>query len=296
MAEMLVVQEIGIEVFPCTQRLLDEAASMADLPIKVTSCQGGLPASFQHACNGKGHHEIHVDASFAGLVGVERANYYLSHEAAHAIRALSVPPDQRRGTVLQQEEEAEDSEKALLALAAESVARGKYAENQEVFEAFVEWENTMLGALGIPEEIEVDRYVLQQCPELRNAFGIHLCGMNAKFESLFKEEGKPKAELVWWEPLDSMWLATCCCVLWVEGRWMGQKLIKPFYRRPDILEMGRKLLAIVEAKEPGHLGDMKAEEQFIETLGLAGIFKVVPIKDIADPDESPPDGEPVVDG
>jgi hypothetical protein len=41
---------------------------------------------------------------------------------------------------------------------------------------------------------------------------------------------------------------------------------------------------------------MKAEEQFIETLGLAGIFKVVPIKDIADPDESPPDGEPVVDG
>ena len=99
---------------------------------------------------------------------MEQANFYLAHEATHAIRAFSVPFDQRRGTTLL--EAAEDSEKALLALAAESVARGKYTEIQEVFKAFVEWENAMLGALGGPEEIEVDRDVLQQCPELRKTF------------------------------------------------------------------------------------------------------------------------------
>lgn len=103
---------------------------------------------------------------------MEQANFYLAHEATHAIRAFPVPFDQRRGTTLL--EAAEDSEKALLALAAESVARGKYTEIQEVFKAFFEWENAMLGALGGPEEIEVDRDVLQQCPELRKAFGFRV--------------------------------------------------------------------------------------------------------------------------
>lgn len=288
MNDMLIVEDIGIEVFPCTQRLLDEAASMADLPIRLTSYHRGIPACFRIACRGKGYHEIHLDASWAGLVGVEQANFYLAHEATHAIRAFSVPFDQRRGTILR--EDAEESEKALLALAAESVARGKYTEIQEVVEAFFEWENAMLGSLGGPEEIEVDRYVLQQCPELRKAFGIQLRKSKVDLEN--RLNGNP----LFWEPLDSMLFATLYSVLRVEGEWIGQKLTKPFYRFPNILRRGKELLAIVEAKEPDHLGDIKAEEQWIEVLGLQDIFKVVSLSDIADFEESPSDGELIVVG
>jgi hypothetical protein len=286
--KMLIVKDIGIEVFPCTQRLLDEAASMADLPIVITSYHRGVPACFRIACRGKGYHEIHVDASWAGLVGVEEANFYLAHEATHAIRAFSVPFDQRRGTTLR--EAAKDSEVALLALAAESVARGKYTEIQEVFKAFVDWENAMLGALGGPEEIEVDRYVLQQCPELKNAFGIQLRKSKALVEIGLN------CIPIYWEPLDSMLFAASYSVLRVEGEWIGQNLIKPFYGFPNILKTGKELLAIVEAKEPDHLGDINAEEQWIEVLGLQDIFKVVSIDNIADFEESPSDEELVIVG
>lgn len=276
-AEMLITEDLGIEVYPCTQRLLDEAARTADLPIVITTDQQRTVGSFRLASKDRDYHEINVDTSAAFLSSLDRANYVLAHEATHAIRAFTLPPEQRRVVTCH---DAKDALKVGLALTMKAVEQGVCADLDSALEFFYEWECEMQGYLGGPEEIEVDNSVWQQCPELRDA----KAKMTLEFQrsvDYFLNGNSP-----FWEPLTSVMCATIFPQLWVAGGLIGRKLTRVFYNYPDAFNAGKQLLAIVQQKEPDHLGDIQAEEQWIEALGLGDIFRLVAPSELSGYDES----------
>jgi hypothetical protein len=288
---MLIVEDLGIEVYPCTQRLLDDAARTADLPIVVTSDPLKALASFKPASKDMDHHEINVDTS---LHSVLEANWSLAHEASHAIRVLTVPPEQRWVVICQY---GEDALRKGYDFSVEGVRKGKYDDIQASYDSFQDWERTMRGWLAGPEEIEVDRYVWQRCPELRNTYS----EMLGKAESFV--ENTLHGDCPYWEPLNSTMCATLYSLLWIAGGWTGKKLTRPFYDCPDALQTGRELLAIVQQNEPNHLGCLKATDQWIEALGLQDIFRAAALSEVSDHSDSSPldfsvseDGELVIVG
>lgn len=280
MAEILIPEELGTVVYPCTQRLLDEAAKMADLPIAITTYQrdDGISASFHLACKDEDHHEISVNTPRAYRDGgPDLVNWYLAHEATHAIRDFTVPPEQRRVVKCRDAKDAYDAEFALVMKALE---QGLHSDPQADFDRLFEWERIMACSLGVPEDIEVDRHVWQRCPELRGAYAeLHhrkqreveclLCG-NSPF----------------WEPLTSMMCATLYPLLWMAGALMGKNLMRVFYNHPEASKTGKELLSIVRQREPGLLRSIEAEEQWIKALGLEDLFWHVTPSEVSSYDES----------
>lgn len=258
------IQDLDIEVSPNTRKLLEKAEELTDLPLIVNGRDNRYRSvgGFRLATNGQDYHEIHVDTNF----GPDQTEYTLAHELTHAIRAFSIPPEERRIVTCY---EAKDIFEIGVPYAREAVERGKYANLQDACESFTNWLYEMIGYLAGPEEIEVDKYVWKCCPELRNSFTEMMRLVKVGIRNIMNGASP------YWEPLTTLLCSTQYPILWIAGYRTGDKLTQPFYGHQGVTQMGNRLLEIVKNKDDGHLGDIKAAEQWIETLGVQDLFRVV---------------------
>jgi len=274
MSEIPASEELGIEVYPCTQRLLDEAVRSADLPLVITTYQrdDGLPASFRPASKDEKYHEINVNTLWASRSGPGLTNYFVAHEATHAIRDFAVPREKWRFVTCRDDDN--DILKWGRDSALEAVRKGLFGNIESAIDHLFEWERVMTCNLSGPEDIEVDRYVWQSCPELREAQTKLYLDVQKDMDNLLNGNSP------YWEPLTSILCATCYPLSWTAGALTGKKLTRGFYNHPDAFKAGKELLSIVQDREPGPIGSIEASEKWIKVLGLENLFVLVTPDDL----------------
>jgi hypothetical protein len=217
------------------------------------------------------YHEINVNISWASRFGPGLINYFLAHEATHGIRDFAAPREQWRFVTSRDES---DILRWGYYSATEAAKQSLDDDPQSAIDRLHEWERLMTCNFNGPEDIEVDRYVWQLCPELREAQTTLYLGVQKDIDNLLNGHSP------YWEPLTSILCATCYPVFWMVGGWTGKNLTRGFYNHPEAFNAGKELLSVVQDRQPGLLGSIEAQDKWIKALGLENLFVLVSPSDL----------------